>query len=163
MDAPQIGQRPLPALLYADDCVLMFQTGVGLQWLLNSFNNFMNDLGLKTNVAKSHGMVGKYPTIAKTCFIGSEKLLYVSTFSYLGILFDTKSSWHHLMEARIRGFNQNLEVIFRFAKKLGSRPLKVIVEIYKARTCAATLFGAGVWGSCNTLILQAFRKLKTCF
>lgn len=90
VDAPQKGRRSLPALLYADNCcVLMSRTGVGLQRLLTGFNNFMDDLGLKTNVAKSHIMVvGKSPTILKTCFINNEKLLYVPTFSYLGILFE---------------------------------------------------------------------------
>lgn len=56
-DAPIVGKRSLPALLYADDCVLMSRTGVGLQRLLTGFNDFMSDLGLKTNVAKSHVMV----------------------------------------------------------------------------------------------------------
>lgn len=89
-----------------------------------------------------------------TFYINNEILSRVPTFSYLGILFNEKNSWSNLVDARIGSFNKNVEAIFRVTKKLGSRPIKAITDIYKARTCAGTLYGAGVWGFTNTSGLQ---------
>lgn len=96
-DIPKAGHKMIPALLYADDAVLLARTVRGLQLLLDCFIDFMESLDLVTNFKKSHSMTIGSRTATKVKFYcrGAE-LTKVSEFPYLGVLFDDHgmSSWH---------------------------------------------------------------------
>ena len=52
-DMAQVGTRPIQALLYADDAVILGRTPRALQRLIDNFLGLLAKLNLKDNVARS--------------------------------------------------------------------------------------------------------------
>ncbi|KAJ1123254.1 hypothetical protein NDU88_001727, partial [Pleurodeles waltl] len=57
-DSPRLNGDPVPALLFADDTILLSQTPMGLQTLLDKFSDYCSLKGLEINTSKT-----KYLTV----------------------------------------------------------------------------------------------------
>ena len=81
-------QERIPALLYADDTVLMASSEEQLQKMLNVSNLFATKWGLKFNSTKSNVMViGKRINAGKAWMLGDLSIQECTSYKYLGILF----------------------------------------------------------------------------
>lgn len=88
---------------------------------------------MKMNQTKSFVLVeGTKLTKYHTLSIEGWKLEIVDSFNYLGIIFNRKNTWLDIVFNRATVMEKSIVGIFRFTKKLGSKPLNVIKKIYKA-------------------------------
>lgn len=94
-NASKSDAKPVPALLYADDTLLMSHTPMRIQILLNKCSDFCGMRGLEINISKT-----KYMTLRPhKSFEGGmrleEQLLdRVNQFDYLGIKVDNLIRWN---------------------------------------------------------------------
>ena len=78
--------KKIPALLFADDIVLMAESEDQLQRMLNIVNSFGNKWGFKFDPTKSKVMViGKRIDKHKIWYIGSLEIKEVNEYKYLGV------------------------------------------------------------------------------
>lgn len=154
-DIPRAGSKMIPALLYADDAVLVARTARGLQTLLNCFIDFMESLDLITNFKKSHAMtIGSKSASKVKFFCRGMELIKVSAFPYLGVLFDDRRSWlcqrAHKKNVLARASGASLD----FAKRIGSKPIPALLKIYNAKCFPMAKYGSEIWGYTDVKELQ---------
>ena len=90
--------EPLNCLMFADDCVVMSQSFVGLQRAIDKTASHFESLGLSINTKKTKVMVfnsrglkpDKYPQFNFT--IGESTMEKVDTYTYLGLVFKPSGS-----------------------------------------------------------------------
>lgn len=70
----------------------------------------------------------------------------MSNFTYPGNVLNNKLNWEHLIVARIQHASRIIEGLFRFACKLGHKPVAKMLTLYKSKCMSVATFGAGVWG-----------------
>lgn len=158
-DLPQIGTQPVPALLYADDAVLMARTPLALQTLLTNFVEYMSDLGLQVNQSKTFIMkCGKNKVKCRNVQIKGIKIDSTNTFSYLGVLFDKDGTWNNAIENRNTLFSRACWAIRGFTSRLGMNPPEMMMKIYNAKCTSIALYGTGIWGHKRYAELQVTEK-----
>ena len=85
------GERPLRALFFADDVVLIARSRDGLQALLKRLQIFCERWQLEVNVAKTKAMVVRHPLApwqwAEAVRYGHQPLEWVDSYKYLGVTF----------------------------------------------------------------------------
>ena len=95
MHAPCIGVNEVKMLMYADDVVLVSQSAVGLQRGLNKVNEYSSKYELQVNVEKTKVMIFKSgrKRDRKFYYGGKDNIEVVSSFKYLGLLFQENGAW----------------------------------------------------------------------
>lgn len=146
-DIPCVGERLIPALLYADDAALLARTAVGLQRLLTTFVDFMRSLDLNVNFSKSHTMIiGSKPRRPKMHHCEGNEIARVTTFTYLVVLFDDRSTWVPQKKAKRNVMARSTLAVLDFARRLGAKPIQVLLNIYRAKCIAISNYGSEIWG-----------------
>lgn len=93
-DSQRLGGIPIPALLFANDTLLISQTPMGLQNLLNTFSDFCGEKGFEVNTAKIKYMLyNPYKSFTGNFNLKGSTLHRVDRFDYLGISLDDVPSW----------------------------------------------------------------------
>ena len=84
----KVGDDIVNILLFADDVVLISDSEVGLQLLLNITNNWARDWRLRFNMDKTNIVHFRKPSVQCTSFpytLGSEYVKYADCYRYLGL------------------------------------------------------------------------------
>lgn len=106
-------------------------------------------------VTKSFIMVcGPKKTKTRKFVVKGKTIEKVPFFSYLGIVFNRKLRWENMIASREQQTSRNIEALFRFASKLGHKPVKEILTLYRSKCRSVLSYGAGVWGTSNLNKLQ---------
>lgn len=135
-DIPRAGRKN-PALLYADDALLIAWAAVGLQNLLNTFIDFMDSLDLSTYLSKSHTLtIGSQKVIGCKFFCRGVELTNVSTFPYLGVLFDDRGSWVVQKVLKKITLARAVGATMDFAKRLGAKPVPALIKVSREKMYA---------------------------
>mgnify|MGYP002804766372 CR=1 FL=1 len=95
-DCPSTGGLKIPLLLLADDSIILSQTPMGLQNMLNKFTQYCALKGLELNVSKTKVMIfrGKRSKIVHHMFYVNEMPLeQVFSYDYLGIRITDNQDW----------------------------------------------------------------------
>lgn len=58
----------------------------------------------------------------------------LNNFNYLGNIFNNWMNWESLVTARVQYAGRVVEGLFRFACKLGHKPVTELVTLYKAKS-----------------------------
>lgn len=145
--------------MYADDAVLISRTANGLQLLMDNFTSFMTEKHLKINLSKTLVMsCGKRKSRIKTHYIDGVCIERTSTFSYLGILFNSKGTWNsHINLCKLK-FVKSVEAIFRFSQKIGKKPVREILKLYGSKCITGTCYGGALWGMSDITPLQTLEN-----
>lgn len=159
-DLPQIYKRPIPALLYEDDAVIMAQTPLELQRALNKYNEHMKSLDLKINVTKTYIMnCVRDGRNQRTIFIENKKVENTKIYPYLGILIDNKGTWQQAIKARKLLFMRTTTALVNFSQEMGKRPPMELIKIYQAKCVSTAIYRAGIWGYCNVSEIQRVQNV----
>ena len=95
-DYPYLCETLITHLLWADDLILAALDVVSLQDNITALNNFCSKWGLSINIKKTKIIIfehSKQPSAACQCYLGNELIEVVSTYCYLGIVFDRNGSF----------------------------------------------------------------------
>lgn len=93
-------------------------------------------------------------------FAGNEKFAPTKTFSYLGIILEELGSWGPAIRSRTLSFKRAMAALMIFARKMGKRPPEILLKIYQAKCISTAIYGAGVWGACDSSSIQ---KVENAF
>lgn len=127
--------------------MLLSRTAMGLQRLLDAFGSYMKSLDLIVNIAKSHIMtMGQRKRKSKTFLCSDAEVSTVSSFTYLGVLFDERSSWAPQFRAKKNAVIRSTSALLGFTQRLGARPFEAILSIYRSKCLAIAMYGSAIWG-----------------
>ena len=155
--APWIGGRDIKMLLYADDVVLLTETGIGLQKGLDRVREYCLRWGLKVNVGKTKIMVcrkgGRRGKVRKWWY-DSEKIEVVKSIKYLGVTMTEVWGWKRQEEEARKAANTAMLVIRRTLGKGENFPVEFLVKIFEGIVKAILSYGVEIWGCYSTGIID---------
>ncbi|KAJ1175036.1 hypothetical protein NDU88_000327, partial [Pleurodeles waltl] len=68
----------------------------------------------------------------------------VKDFCYLGLYLSSTLSWKFHLNFKLQQLIRNVEAIFRFARRLGHRPVHQILTLYNSKCVSAAIYGGGL-------------------
>lgn len=151
VDAPILAGIKIPALLFADDTLILSKTPSGLQKALGRFEAFCNKRGLEINTAKTKLMVfDRSKKFKGKILVQKEPLEQVSAFTYLGINIQNNFKWvQQISMAALKHRQHSGALLAEFRSSL-TRPIAPLLCIYEIKVVSSALYGAELWG-CNNL------------
>ena len=148
MHAPEIDGTSVHALLYADDLVLISQSPVGLQRMLNRLEKYCSEWDLEVNMDKSKVLVFKKGNkLAKSekWYFLRKKLEVVSEYKYLGVLFKSNGGWtKHIEEAKVKA-DRACTSLLKFVYKFRKLPVSFFLRLFDSLVNSVLLYGSEVW------------------
>ena len=149
-------------LLYADDTVLMAETGCDLQESLNAYDNYCQRWRLKVNYQKtkivifSKGKIRVYPNF----YMGTVAIDVVHEFIYLGVLFNYNGSFKKAIARQTQRASAAMFAIIRKMREL-DLDIKTVLHLFDACVLPIALYGCEVWGFESVQIVEQL-QLKFC-
>ncbi len=145
----KVGGETIPMLLYADDVVFMAGSHQEAQKQLDILHEWCKTWIMKVNVSKTqvmHIRNPQRPRCTEKLFCGSQELMYVDRYKYLGVIFDECLSPKPVSEALTSSASQSfgrIVTMFRKLKNMGIRTYETLCTSYVSPILN---YGAGVWG-----------------
>ena len=145
----QLGSgRRVPFLCYADDVVLLSESGPGLQQLIDGMHAFCCSAGLTISIAKSEVVVFHGTSTGRVWSVCGRPLPQSQSFKYLGLVFhesgQADSMFHQLHRAG-QGAQARLRASFAGLGCASSFPMKR--RLFNTLVTPAASYGCEVWGT----------------
>jgi hypothetical protein len=149
-------------LLFADDIVLFSDTVHGLQTQLDILYDYCQAWKLSLNMSKTKIVVfrrgGRLCRYEQWNY-GNDKLLVVSEYNYLGILFSSRLSLtQSCNQLAIKGKRALMEVL-RTMSVYGNIPHHIYFKIFDTQIKPILLYGAELWGFQRYEVLERIQTL----
>ena len=134
-------------LLLADGVILMSDTVVGLQTLLNSLQQAASDLELKVNMNKSNIIVFRKggDLGARERWIYDGVMPAVNVYKYIGIYFSTKLSFVSACRDLASRAKNALVCVLQDLYLLNNDSLEVFFKLFDAQVQPIGQYGAELW------------------
>lgn len=132
-DALKLARSKEPAMMFADDTLLLSKSPMGIQRVLDSSTIFCKNRGLEINTLKTKFMVFNLANTSRLnpCLNGT-LLERVSVFDYLGVTVSETFEWGPQMaKARLK-LAQTVGGIAKMYRNSSHKPAGPIAEIYKS-------------------------------
>lgn len=100
-------------------------------------------------------VIGQQSRRPNTYKVSTHSLAKVPAFSCLGILFDEKLKFKHLLEEKLLEMTRSMGAIANYAHRLGTGSPGTILKLYNSFCISKALYGSEVWG------YMAANKLQT--
>lgn len=155
-DPPKLANRKIPALMFADDTLLLSKSPIGMQWILEEFCKFCRNWDLEINPQKAKYMIFHAKTT--NCpypQMEGRALERTSIFDYLGITLNDKMDWETQVKKANLKLTQSIGGILKVHKNCTQKVVGPPVEIYKTQARGMALYGAEMWGHCPTNALSS--------
>jgi len=156
---PKLLKTSIPALMYADDLILLSCSKEGLQSSLNNLENYCNIWALDVNMNKTKVIVfnSTSKTIKGEVFFNGKNVEFVRQYTYLGVTF---SSGGKFTDAKQSLTGKGLKAYFKLCKSLGRNTphIKMSLHIFEHVVKPILLYGSEIWGCFDT----SSRKLLRC-
>ncbi len=136
-------------LLYADDIVLISDSEIGLQRLLDKVYDWSLKWRIKFNVNKSNVMHIRQPHVNKTNFrflLGKCVMSIVNQYKYLGVVLNEHIDYNVTAQVLADAGNRALGAIINKYKKLNGLGFFTYSKLYQAGVCPILDYGSEVWG-----------------
>ncbi len=144
-DAPTLANVHVWLLLFADDLVLISESEVGLQQLLNTLQQFCNERGLIMNVAKTKAMVFNFVNPCQKFVFKGDVIEKVQTFKYLGILLETTLNLDNAMEHLAAATRCSLFALNCCCAELRIMDVKLRYNLFNMLVRSRTIYVCEVW------------------
>ncbi|CAL7935175.1 unnamed protein product [Xylocopa violacea] len=152
--------------IYADYTVLFTSktATTNLQTHLNAVTDHFTNWKLTVNPDKTKAILftfKKFPP--PPCLtIPNQQITWHKTVKYLGLQLDSKLTWKHAIQDRVRKTTHALKTLYPL---IGRGPIPIAHKIHQYKACARPIptYGAQVWGTAATShILKAQRTQNKC-
>ena len=148
-------------VLYADDTILLSESSADLQNMLHILHNYCQKWQLTVNTAKTKIVVfsrGKIRNLPQLSY-GEETIEVVSTYNYLGILFNYDGKFGKSIKKQISQAKRAMFALLSKGRKL-QLPLDLLCHLFYACISPILLYGCEVWGYSN---LEAIERVHRYF
>ena len=146
---PLLDKESVPALLYADDLIILSKTAEGLQNNLNLLHDYCNKWRLEINLAKTNFMImGKGKPQTLTFSYGDRLLIHkTSSYKYLGTIINSNGTFS---QARTDLKQKGLKALFSIWKSISlgkSPPLNLSSKLFDTMVKPIALYNSDIWGA----------------
>ena len=144
-----INGRNVSILLYADDIVLISDTEVNLQYMLDSMHEWCHKWKLKLNIDKSNVMHFRPKRQKRTEFkyhFGDDELINVDKYKYLGIYLDEHITFEHCSKVLSESAGRALGGIINRFKSLRDVGFGTFDKMYETGVMSVCNYSAEIWG-----------------
>lgn len=136
----------LLVLLYADDTVILAESGDDLQNALNEFECYCKEWKLNVNIDKTQVLIFSKGRMCKRVFYFNDRVLeIVKEFKYLGIIFSRTGSF---LKAKKHLCDQAQKAMYGVIRKIRqfNLPVTCQLELFDKMVVPVLLYGCEVWG-----------------
>ena len=151
---PSIGNMTISSLMYADDLIVLSESGTGLQVAMDKLGDYCNQWGLTVNIGKTKFLVTK-TDVSKRCLTYNEELIeQVQSFKYLGIEFSYDGS-NEVAKSDL--YKRGLKSYFKIIRSLNPFPKPhILLHLFGHLIKPILLYGCEIWSPVN-LVYKATR------
>jgi sorting nexin-29 len=145
----RLGSSLLRLLLYADDLVLLAETRLQAQAMLNTLSDFCAATCMTVNVAKSEVVVFNTNSSASTCTLlyNGQAMPIKPSFVYLGITLDALEGLGPVLTARLTKAKAAMHGMFRRCYELGIHNVGMQCRLFDTLVQPVLNYGCEVWGA----------------
>ncbi len=136
-------------LLYADDIVLIAPTAENLQVMLDTMNEWTTKWHMRINDSKSKIVHFRKPHKNRAEYVyrvGNVKLNYVTSYKYLGVVFDENLNFKENACLLAQSGNRALGSLVAKYKKNVFIGFNSYTKLYEACVCPVVDYSSAVWG-----------------
>ena len=145
---PILDKMTIPALLYADDLIIISESAEGLQHSLHLLHEYCNKWELRVNLKKTNAMqIGKGKSLSKQYKFGNEEINTVSTYKYLGSIVNDNGTFSNCKKDLKQ---KGMKALFSIWKSIGTGkipPIKIANKLFDVMVKPITLYNCEVWGA----------------
>ena len=88
---------------------------------------------------------GKGNTKQETFFFNNEKLEFVNTFKYLGIMLDRSASFKHANAERCKKAKRAMFMVSKALSTTGTVNIKMALSVFDKQIIPILLYGSSIW------------------
>ena len=143
-------------LLYADDTVIFSDSEDGLQYALNTFNEYCDKWRLTVNAAKTKIIIfnsrGRPKPTTKFTLKGAD-IEIINEYKYLGIYFSQSGAFVTAKKHIAEQANKAVFSLIKNTKKL-SLPFDIQIDLFEKTVKPILLYGCEIWGVGNNDVIE---------
>ena len=163
VNAPQVENIPVPALLYADDLILCSKSVEGLQKKLDKLKTYCDSWGLEVNSNKTKTMTFKNGSVysrREEWTYSGQRLENVKSFIYLGVTLSMNGQWTKHIDMTKHKARIKLAELMRIRSRIPDFPVATLEKMYYALVRSSMSYGAEIWGWERTVVIN---QIQTTF
>lgn len=144
-------------LLFADDLVLLAETKIELQRLLNKLKSYCTTWNLKVNLNKTNVIVfrnGGYLRRYEKWFYGDTKLKVVTYYKYLGLVISSRLSWYMCQKTLAEQASKAVFSLKSNLNKFGYLSANLLLKIFDTKILPILTYAAEIWYSHESLDVE---------
>ena len=144
-----INGEKIPLLLYADDLVLLVDSGEHLQQLLNIINTWCSKSKIKINSEKSKVVHIRPNSKPRTHYIfkcGDDTVEVVDKYKYLGLILTEYLDYKFMADTVAKSASRALGFLISKSKSMGGVPFRCFTKLYDALVMSVINYGSSIWG-----------------
>ena len=146
---PNLNNKEMKGLIFADDILIFSQTPIGMQRNINKISEYCKKWGLGINKDKTKVLIckrGNKLSKYEKWYLDNEKIEVVRKMEYLGMIVNGNLSWgEHIKRAKLKGIAA-LASLGIVEKRLPNVKFKIMRNIFNSMIKAKVLYGAEIWG-----------------
>ena len=136
-------------LLYADDIVLLSDSGTALQTMIDNLYSYCMKWSLKVNLDKSKIMIFRNHSRAPQCYdwkYGNQHIDIVNNYTYLGVNISYNLSFKKHLENKLS--SSKMAISSTWSKYIANPKIshKNKLKIFNAAARSIMLYGSQIWG-----------------
>jgi hypothetical protein len=146
----KIGNDMVNTLLYADDLLLLAETEVELQNMLNVLHVWCHKWKMKINNDKSMIMHIRTHSTVRSIFnfhCGERLLKCTDRYKYLGMIFNDHLDMTEMVKYVSQAANRSLGILISKMKAYGGMPFTIYTKLYDSLVQSVINYGAALWGT----------------
>ena len=149
------GEEQVPALLFADDMVILAEGEEELRRGMGVLEEWCSEWAIKVNADKCGVMHLRRNGVKRTTSlfsVGGERVKVVKSYKYLGCIVNEHMDCREMVRERATAGRGALSAwLWRCRMSVGEVRGKTFVKLMEALVESASMYGAEVWGSCKWL------------
>ena len=156
-----VGNEKICVLMYADDIVLLADSEIDLQSMLDSLNSWCNANHMLINPSKSQIVHFRQRSATRWKFsftCGINNLGIVEQYVYLGLTLTEFLDYNVKTKMVAQSAGRALGLLIAKFKSLGGMPFDVYLKLYDSLVCPVIAYGAATWGDRNFACIESVQN-----
>jgi len=156
-----IHNEKVSLLMYADDLVLMAESGSDLQCMLDQLNTWCLTWNVKINEQKSkvmHCRSSSNPITKQVFHCGDKCLEMCSKYKYLGMVIDEHLDFSVMAKQVAQSAHRALGLLIAKDKAQGGFTFDIYTSLYNSMVSSIIDYGSAIWGHISFSCIEAVQN-----
>ena len=154
----EVDDTRVSVLLYADDIVLIAESEMDLQAMLDTLGAWSKNNLITINVAKSNIVHFRNPSVTRSNFVfkvNDDSLGYVSQYKYLGLVLTEHLDYAVTAKIVAQSANRALGLLIAKSKAFSGLQYEPYTKLYDAIVVPIISYGAAIWATQSYACINA--------